>query len=205
MDPALAREAFGPLGGLVEIGAVSEAGSTQPLNKVSVAAFVSRHRGELNQILDTVRAIGNFDAATMAVSESLGWFKDHEITSASLLMWSGCIDEYSAALDHPTAVRRMLRMGSDLQLVQLFHALVRIGAAHSMPTEGPSRRIESAITLAARLGGNQENNPAWNVFRMWRVKFLPSTLMPSSSTPPDEKARIRGYAHSLEALIENNP
>ncbi|MGW1642674.1 hypothetical protein [Streptomyces lavendulae] len=199
MDPALAREACGPLGGLVEIGAASEAGS-QPLSEVSVADFMSRHRRELDQILDAVKEIGNFTTAAMGIAEALGWFNEHEITSASLLMWSGGIEEYSTSLGQPTIPRHVLRMGLDLQLVQLLHALVRMGTRNGASIEGTSRKIATVVTLAANLGGSHDTDTARTAVRMWRVKFLPDLLMPSSATPPDEKAKLREYSRTLEAM-----
>ncbi|MGO4461007.1 hypothetical protein AB4039_27510 [Streptomyces sp. M-16] len=98
MDPTFARE--GSLGGLVEIDAASEAGS-QALSEVSIADFMPRHRRELDQILDAVKEIGNSTTTAMEITEALGWFNVHEITSASLLMWSGGIEDYSTGLDHP--------------------------------------------------------------------------------------------------------
>ncbi|MFE3765168.1 hypothetical protein ACFXPI_25800 [Streptomyces sp. NPDC059104] len=199
MDPALAREIFGSLGGLVEIGAASEAGS-QALSDVSVADFMPRHRRELDQILDAVKEIGNFTTAVMEITEALGWFNEHEVTSASLLMWSGGIEEYSTSLDQSTIPRHVLRMGLDLQLAQLLHALVRIGTRNGAPIEATSRRITTAVTLAANLGGNHDTDTPRTVVRMWRVKFLPDLLMPSSATPADEKAKLREYSRTLEAM-----
>lgn len=153
MDPTFARE--GSLGGLVEIGAASEAGS-QALSEVSIADFMPRHRRELDQILNAVKEIGNFTTTAMEITEALGWFNEHEITSASLLMWSGGIEDYSTGLDHPAippSRATCSAWGLDLQLVQLLHTLVRIGTRNGASIEATSRRIATAVTLAANLGG----------------------------------------------------
>ena len=65
-EQALAREIFGPLGGVVEIGAVAATG-TWEVARASVAGLVSRHRDEVDRLLALVREIGQFSEPSMAI------------------------------------------------------------------------------------------------------------------------------------------
>ncbi|MFI1397562.1 hypothetical protein [Streptomyces sp. NPDC020681] len=96
-ETSLVREIFGPLGGIVELGAVSVAGP-KPLNDVSVGDFAANHRSELDHILVAIREIGDFHPSTMALVDELGWHRDHEVTAPSLLLWSGSIEPFSPHL-----------------------------------------------------------------------------------------------------------
>lgn len=64
-DESLGREIFGPLGGIVELGAVAEAGPERPLGSVSVTDFVARHREVLDRVTLEIQKIGNFDSTIM--------------------------------------------------------------------------------------------------------------------------------------------
>ncbi|MEV6790602.1 hypothetical protein AB0M87_01080 [Streptomyces sp. NPDC051320] len=122
-ESILGREIFGPLGGMVEIGAVVAQGAWT-LSDVSVGEFVARRRGELDQLLRVVRDIGDFAPATMGIVDELGYVRDHEVTAPSLLLWSGGYENVSPRLGEAVAVRRMSRTGGDLQVTNFLHALV---------------------------------------------------------------------------------
>ncbi|WP_223190793.1 hypothetical protein [Streptomyces sp. TRM68416] len=110
----LAREIFGPLGGILEIGAVSATG-TWSVAEASVGDLVERHRADVDRLLDLIRETGRFSSESMAIGEQLGWLRDHQVTAPSLLLWSGNIQEISPRieeLEEPRIVRRMCRMGA---------------------------------------------------------------------------------------------
>ncbi|WP_328860942.1 hypothetical protein [Streptomyces sp. NBC_00306] len=127
-EASAARTVFGPLGGIVELGAVSASESTS-LSEISVGDFVADHREELDHFLAMVRDLGDFDAETMAIVDDLGRLRPHEITAPSLLLWSGGIEPVSPDPGEPAAVRRMVNMGVDLQLADMTHGLVGVAAA----------------------------------------------------------------------------
>ncbi|MFZ3492923.1 hypothetical protein ACODT5_06750 [Streptomyces sp. 5.8] len=89
-----------------------------------MAEFVAIRRTELDRILATVRDIGRLHPTTMDIVDQLGYLREHDIPVTSLLLRSGCIEEFSPELGGAAAVRRMARMGADLQLTHLLHALV---------------------------------------------------------------------------------
>ncbi|WP_147962395.1 hypothetical protein [Streptomyces sp. wa22] len=91
-ETSLAREIFGPLGGIVEIGAVANSDNKLPLNRVSVGNFANRNENDLNRILHITRTVGSFHESTMTLVDELGWHTDHEVTAPSLLLWSGGIE-----------------------------------------------------------------------------------------------------------------
>ncbi|MCX4692679.1 hypothetical protein [Streptomyces sp. NBC_01408] len=167
-----------------------------------MSAFIGRHRNDLDQILSAVQCIGGFTAEIMAIFDTLGWSEEHEITSASLLMWSGGIDAYSADLERPSTMRRMLRTGADLQLTQFMHALVGIATERASSVESASQAIITATSAAAQLAGHRNENTLLMIFRMWRVRFLPGLLTPSAVAPAANKEKLREYAHTLERMID---
>ncbi|MER6447190.1 hypothetical protein [Streptomyces venezuelae] len=192
-ETAVVREVFGPLGGLVECGA--------SLESLSVGAFVARHRGVLDRTLDVVRRLGSFSAASMAVMDGLGYLREHEVPPVSLLLWSGCIEEYVPDLGGPEAVRRMARAGADLQLAHLLQALVGVAALRGGDdVDSRAREIAEVIGAVGAWGGPHRGRSLHEVFLMWRVAFLPGLLMPSSNSPEPFKRRLRQYAHALEGL-----
>ncbi|GAA3269282.1 MULTISPECIES: hypothetical protein [Streptomyces] len=81
----LAREAFGPLGGVVEIGAVNATG-TWRLADVSLGDFLDGHGAEVDVLLAGVRSACAFDSTTMSIAWDLGWLRPHDVTVASLLL-----------------------------------------------------------------------------------------------------------------------
>ncbi|MEU9608564.1 hypothetical protein [Streptomyces sp. NPDC048057] len=200
-ETSSARAVFGPLGGIVEIGAVVAAGATRPLAEVSVGEFVAQHRDEINSVLEAVRDIGGYHAETMAIVDELGWLREHEITAPSLLLWSAVIEAYSPEIERPEAVRRMVDMGADLQLSEFLHALVGAAVQRSGAAEQQVERIVRAVGSAGRLVGREPGVAARDTFRAWRVAHLPDVLPPSSPSPPEVKAGFRSYAHALGGLL----
>ncbi|MFC4609082.1 hypothetical protein ACFO9E_14845 [Streptomyces maoxianensis] len=201
-EASLGREIFGPLGGIVELDAVASSGAQQRLQDVSVGDFVERHRSELDRILTAVRDIGDFHAETMAIVEELGWHREHEITAPSLLLWSGCIEAYSPSLDEPSAVQRMVDMGADLQLTNLMHALVGTASSRARNAEPTSELIVEVMSIAGALVGIRHERAVWDLFRMWRVAFLPHVLTPSSRSPEPTKANFRTYTQILAEILD---
>ncbi|MEU0371531.1 hypothetical protein ABZ070_14940 [Streptomyces sp. NPDC006283] len=199
-ETSLAREIFGPLGGIVEMGAAAEAGQ-RPLRDVSVGDFVDRHREVLGHILTGVREIGVFHVETMAIVDELGWHREHEIRAPSLLLWSACIEEFSPRIDEPASVQRMVRFGSDLQLVNLMQALVGTASQRAHNAEAVPDLIIRVVGLAASLVGMDPERAALDIFRMWRVTFLPQVLVPSSSSPDEIKRNFRNCAQLLESSL----
>ncbi|WP_445269102.1 hypothetical protein [Streptomyces sp. DSM 41634] len=194
-ETTLVREVFGPLGALVECGAA--------LESVSVGEFVARHRGELDRVLDVVRRLGAFHAGSMDIMDGLGYLREHDVPPVTLLMWSGCIEEYTPDLGAPEAVRRMARTGADLQLAHLLQALVGVAALRGGDdVESPAREIAEVIGTVCVWGGADGGRSPHEVFLMWRVAFLPGLLMPSSGSPEPFKRRLREYAHALEGIVE---
>ncbi|MFC8914210.1 hypothetical protein ACFT5C_00410 [Streptomyces sp. NPDC057116] len=184
----------------MEIGSVVDAGG-RPLSTVSVSDFTARHRDELHRILATVQDIGGFPPDTMRIVDDLGWHRNHDITAASLLLWSGGVEAYSPHLEQPESVRRMLRAGADIQLVKLMHALVG-AAAQRTPHRDPEDLVPlivAVIDIAAALAGVGHPTAVRDVFRMWRVAYLPGVLMPPSTTPESIKECFRTSAHILDA------
>ncbi|MEV4997772.1 hypothetical protein [Streptomyces niveus] len=200
-ETSLAREIFGPLGGIVEIGAVVDAGESAALAYVSVDEFAAKNHPELSHILRTVQTVGNFHSSTMTIVEELGWHADHEITAPSLLLWSGGIEEYSPDLDNPQSVQRMVNAGADLQLVHFTHAMVGAAVAAGQPVDASSELIVEAVRRAAGLVGAENAGAARVIYRMWRASLLPQVLMPASASPNSVKTGYRSFAHALESLL----
>lgn len=199
-ETSFGREIFGPLGGIVELGAVAAAGPTA-LAEISVEEFVASRREELDRILATVRDIGGFHPETMAIVDELAWHRHHEITAPSLLMWSGCIEAFTPHLEEPVTVRRMVRMGADLQLANLMQALVGVASSRGRKAESGTALIIESVGAAASLVGLDHEQAVRDVFRMWRVAFLPGLLMPSSQSPEGIKEQFREYAQRLESAL----
>ncbi|MEU6862328.1 hypothetical protein ABZ924_03455 [Streptomyces sp. NPDC046876] len=195
-DSSLAREVFGPLGGIVECAAA--------LGGLPVGQFAAERRGELDGILAGVQGVGSFRPGTMALLDQLGYLREHEVPPTSLLLWSGGIEAFSPDLGGDEAVRRMARMGCDLQLTHLLQALVGTAAfrAEAGDTGQTAARIVDVLAAAARLAAPAHERTPREVFLMWRTAFLPSVLMPSSASPEAVKRGFRRYAHLLEAALD---
>ncbi|MFJ4540902.1 hypothetical protein ACIP39_33810 [Streptomyces tibetensis] len=211
----LGRAVFAALGGIVEIGAVRSTG-TRLLADVSVGTFLRPRQDELGRLMEGVRAVGRFSGEVMAIADELGYFRDHEVPAASLLLWSEGIaglPDPVERLEEPARVRRMCRIGADLQLTRLLHALVTAAlAAGTEPGEGAARSAEIlrvACGLAEPTGArttpaepaDPRTTPA-DVHRMWRVAHLPAILRPASEAPDWGKAGYRACDAELERLVE---
>jgi hypothetical protein len=205
MDPApLARAVFAALGGVVEIGAVRAAG-TWVLADVSVRDFLAPRQGDLRCLMEGVRAGGGFSDEVMAIADELGYFADHDVPAASLLLWSegiAGVPDPVERLEEPELVRRMCRIGADLQLTRLLQALVTAAlAAGTEPGEGAAA-VAEVLRVACGLvePGRAGVTPA-DVHRMWRVAHLPVILRPTSDAPEWGKAGYRAYDAELERLL----
>jgi hypothetical protein len=200
-ETSLAREIFGPLGGIVEVGAVADSDENVPLNHVSVGNFANRNHSDLHRILQIAQTVGGFHASTMALIDELGWHADHEVTAPSLLLWSGGIEKYSPEIEAADAVQRMLGAGGDLQLVRFMHALVGAAVARKQPAAPTSELIVEAIQRACPVAGIHEPGADRAIFRMWRVAHLPAVLMPSSGSSEAVRTGYRSFAHAIERIV----
>ncbi|MFF5311181.1 hypothetical protein [Streptomyces massasporeus] len=201
----MARAVFAALGGVVEIGAVRATG-TGALADVSVGDFLAPRQDDLRRLMEDVRALGRFPDAVMAIARELGYFADHEVPAASLLLWSEGIaglPEPLERLEEPELVRRMCRIGADLQLTRLLQALVTAAlAAGTEPGEG-AVGIAEILRVACGLAepGRARITPA-EAHRMWRVAQLPAILRPASDAPDWGKAGYRAYDAELERVLQ---
>ncbi|MFE2282124.1 hypothetical protein ACFXAE_33800 [Streptomyces sp. NPDC059454] len=202
---ALAREIFGPLGGVVEIGAVAATG-TWDVARASVVGLVSRHRGEVDRLLVLVREIGRFSEPSMAIVDELGWLREHPVTAPSLLLWAVGIEEIPPRLEdleQPRAVRRMCYMGADLQLTRLLQAMVTAAAVAGRRTAADSAgKIAEALDVALLLANRSDPAAAATVFRMWRTACLPDILRPDSDATAAGRSAFRSFAHALEDRLD---
>lgn len=155
----MARAVFAALGGIVEIGAVRSTG-TWLLPDVSVEAFLQPRQGDLRCLVEGVRAVGRFSDEVMAIADELGYFRDHEVPAASLLLWSEGITgvpQPPERLEEPELVRRMCRIGADLQLTRLLQALVT--AALAAGTESGEGAAAVAEVLVSRADSSNRAAP----------------------------------------------
>jgi hypothetical protein len=199
-EQVLAREIFGPLGGVVEIGAVAATG-TWEVARASVAGWLSRHRNEVDRLLKLVREIGRFSEPSMAIADELGWLSEHPVTAPSLLLWAGGIEEITPRLEdleQPRAVRRMCRMGADLQLTRLLQAMVTAAVVGQRTADDSVREIAEALDIGVLLANQVEHTTAAVVFRMWRAACLPEVLRPDSGASAAGRTAFRSLAHALE-------
>ncbi len=203
-ESVLGRAVFGPLGGIIEIGAVAATG-TWSLADVSVGDFVSQRQDDVTRLLETIRDVGDFTQPVMALFDELGYTRDHPVAAPSLLMWSAGYEEVSARLEEPAAVRRMSRVGADLQLARLLQALVDAAIARGPEVARGAGLIAEALRIATGLVAGALDGDADTatraVYRMWRVAFLAGLLLPDSSARPEARPRFREYGHALEHLL----
>lgn len=192
----LAREVFGPLGGVVEIGAVNATG-TWRLADVSLGDFLDGRGAEVDVLLAGVRSACAFDSTTMSIAWDLGWLRPHDVTAASLLLWSGGLTGVPAELESPAVVRHMCQVGADLQLTRLLHASV---------TAAVTARTEAK--RGARTGGRTDGGLrplGWprpsDVLRLWRVAHLVHVLRPGSDASDAGRSAFRAYEHVLTATF----
>ncbi|MFD9515833.1 hypothetical protein [Streptomyces sp. NPDC059979] len=194
-ETSLVRDVFGALGGIVECGA--------SLARVPVGEFVAGRRGDLDRVLEAVRGLGNFHPETMDILDGLGYLREHDVPVTTLLLWSGCIEEFTPALGEPEAVRRMARMGADLQLAQLLQALVGVASFRgSDDVVANAGHIAEVVGMVSSWGEPGRGRSPREVLLMWRVAFLPGVLMPESKSPEIIKRRFREYAHMLEKNLD---
>ncbi|MFF2367039.1 hypothetical protein ACFVU0_30645 [Streptomyces sp. NPDC058122] len=201
-----ARTVFAALGGVVEIGAVNHTG-TWDLAEVSVEAFLTPRAEDIARIMAAVRTIGRFDDHVMAISDELGYLCEHPVELPFMLLWSAGVTwdpelaDDLAYLADPPVVRRMCRMGADLQLVDLLDALVTAGIAAGVDAEEGGDLAAGVTRIACELVGDAGRSAPEGVFRMWRVARLPDALRPDSGAPESGKAGYRAYDAALERLL----
>jgi hypothetical protein len=201
----LGRAIFAALGGIVEIGAVRSTG-TWLLAGVSVGAFLAPRQEDLGPLMEGVRMVGRFSGEVMAVADELGYFRDHDVPASSLLLFSegiAGIPQPPERLEEPALVRRMCRIGADLQLTRLLQALVTAALAAGIESGEGAVAIAEILRVACGLGEPSRAGitPA-DVHRMWRVAHLPGILRPASDAPDWGKAGYRAYDAELERLLE---
>ncbi|MGW7609648.1 hypothetical protein ACWGKW_20710 [Streptomyces sp. NPDC054766] len=173
------------------------------LRDVSLADFVAAHRDEVDRLLALVRTIGDFSPGTMAIFESQGgWNEGHEVTAEYLTMYSGCIENYPPEIGDPAVLRRMVRMGRDLQLVTFMDALVGTATVRGPGPDAAVPLVVDAVRTAGSLLGVRNDRAVADTFRMWRVTSLPNILRPDSPLSAGAKAQFRTYAHGLEHAID---
>ncbi|MFE0104810.1 hypothetical protein [Streptomyces sp. NPDC059009] len=208
-EEALARSIFAPLGGLIQIGAVAATG-TWSLADASVSAFVSARQSELDRLLELIQESGDFTAPALQILNDLGYLREHPVEAPYLLMWSSGYQDISSRLgpsqlDAPATVRRMTRLGADLQLADFLHALVTASIARGPDVTRGTRLIAEALGIGTRLvSETTDDAPATaprTAFRTWRVAHLAPLLLPDSPAVPDARRLFREYAHALEELL----
>ncbi|CCK29706.1 hypothetical protein BN159_5327 [Streptomyces davaonensis JCM 4913] len=199
-----ARSVIAPLGGLLEIGAVTATG-TWTLSEVSLGAFLDDRRDEVDQVLADIHSLCAFGPVFLAVADELGYLRDHEVTSAFLLLWSGGVEGVPpdlSELESPMAVRRMCRAGADLQLTELLDALVTAALPAQTDAKTGARLLTGILSgVTALADGTGRCTPA-TAFRTWRTRCLPRTLHPHSGTPESRRAGLRAYERALDALLD---
>ncbi|MGW0903475.1 hypothetical protein [Streptomyces sp. NPDC002853] len=199
-EQSLARSVFGPLGGIIEIGAVAAAGSWD-LADVSVGRFVAGRQGDVVRLLDVVRQVGDFGEPVMGIFDELGYLREHPVEASSLLLWSSGYEDVRGQFDQPHAVRRMSRLGADLQLTRFLQALITAAIARGPEVPRAAALIAEALRLAADLVGSTHGATAMTVLRMWRVAHLADLLLPDSPAHPEARPLFRAYGHALEELL----
>ncbi|MFI9826991.1 hypothetical protein ACIHIX_04840 [Streptomyces sp. NPDC051913] len=194
-ERGLAYDVFGPLWAVLDLGAVARA---EPLT-----TFVATHRAELDDLLEAVREIGDLSPEAMRLFERQGGWADGagEVTAESLMLHSGCIEEYPPDVAVPLVLRRMLGMGADLQLTRLMDGLVGAAMVRGPGVERGAPLVVAAVRSAGALLDPHRACSVSDVFRMWRVAFLPEVLRPDAPTPEAVRAGVRAYAHALEEVL----
>ncbi|MFJ6070018.1 hypothetical protein ACIQFU_04120 [Streptomyces sp. NPDC093065] len=202
-ESMLARGVFGPLGGVVEVGAVNATGSWS-VPDVSVGRFLDDRSEDVGRLLSAVRSVCRFSDSGMAVVDELGRLRDHEVPAAFLLLWSAGVTgvpEPLEKLEEPALVRRMCRMAADLQLTLLLQALVTAAVAAGTEADRGAEQIAEVLTIACALADPSGGSTPGLVFRMWRVAHLPGILRPESDAPDEGKAGFRAYDEILDQLL----
>lgn len=204
-EARLARAVFGPLGGVVEVGAVNSTG-TWELADVSVGNFLAHRHQDVERLLAGIRSVCRFSDVAMAIVDELGRFRDHEVPAAFLVLWSAGITgvpQPLERLEEPAVVRRMCRMAADLQLTYFLQALITSAiAAGTEPRQGAAG-VAEVLGIAADLADATGGSAPVYVFRMWRVAHLPGILRPESDAPGSGRAGFQAYDEMLEELLGN--
>ena len=125
--------------------------------------------------------------------------------AVSLLLWSEGIaglPDPVERLEEPELVRRMCRIGADLQLTRLLQALVAAAlAVGAEPGEGAAAVAEVLRVACGLVEPGRAGIAPAEVHRMWRVADLPGILHPASDAPEWGKAGHRAYDAELERLL----
>lgn len=203
-ETAVAVEIFRPLWALVTVGAVASAHAAGRA-EFTLADYIESQRGDLNRLLDIVRAIGGLSPDAMHIFEAQGGWSDGHVSvfgdvDAELLMYAGFIEEFPPDLDDPIVLRRMLSAATDLQLAILMDSLVDAAVAATEPAAAASWIID-AVGIATRLAYANPAPSPLEVFRLWRVAFVPDALRPDSVTPKPVQVRMRLCMLALEAKV----
>lgn len=202
-EELLARSVFAPLGGVVEIGAVNGTG-TWKLSDVSVGDFVVRRRRELRCLMGGIQEACRFGAPVMAIADELGYLREHEVSVPSLLLWSAGLTGVPESLEdlaEPRVVRRMCRMGADLQLARFLQALITAAICAEVEERAGAAHIAEILGIASDLADSSGRNSPETAFRMWRVAHLPAILRPDSDAPQSGRAAFRAYDFELEKVL----
>ncbi|MGW3934226.1 hypothetical protein [Streptomyces phaeochromogenes] len=202
-EESLARSVFASLGGVVEIGAVNFTG-TWRLADVSVDGFLAGRRKELGRLMDGIQEVCRFGAPGMAIADELGYLREHEVTPEFLLLWSAGltgVPEPLEELAEPRVVRRMCRMGADLQLTQFLQALITAAICAEVEERAGAAHIAGILGIASELVDSSGRNSPETAFRMWRVAQLPDLLRPDSPAPQWGRAAFRAYDLELEKVL----
>jgi hypothetical protein len=205
-EGTLAREVFGPLGGVVEVGAVNATG-TWDISAVSVGDFLALRQHDVERLLDGIRSVCRFSEAAMSIVDELGRFRDHEVPAVFLLLWSGAIagvPQPIEGLAEPRVMRRMCRMAADLQLTYFLHALVTAAIAAGTDARQGAAEVAEILGIAADLADPTGRSAPTDIFRMWRVSRLPGILRPDSDAPELGRAGFRAYDEQLEQLLSDS-
>ncbi|WAZ22091.1 hypothetical protein STRCI_003311 [Streptomyces cinnabarinus] len=200
-DHRAARAVIAPLGGLLEIGAVTATG-TWALPEVSIGAFLDARREELTHVLAGIHRLCGFGPVFTTVADELGYFHDHEVSAPSLLLWSGGVEDVRQDLHSPAAVRRMCRTGADLQLTELLDASVTAALVAGTDPATGARLLTGILSgVTALADGTGRCTPA-TAFRSWRVRCLTRVLDPRSGAPESGRAGFRAYERALDELLD---
>lgn len=204
-ETTLGYEIFRPLWAMVVLGAVASVQS-KPLQETTLVEYVTSQRSNLDRLLGTIRAVGDFSTETMAIFEEQGgWRSDHVVTidelSMDMVMYSGFIEEYPPDVHDSAVVRRLLDAGTDLQLANFMNALVDTAMARGPGLESSSALIIDAVRMAGSLLGIHRGSLASDAFRLWRVAFLQNVLLPDSIAPENTRKDLRKYVRVLGNIV----
>ncbi|MGW3404263.1 hypothetical protein [Streptomyces zhihengii] len=186
----VAREIFGPLGGVLEIAAVRRSGCLVPVDAHSFQSFAVGIEDELAAILDQIESLSRISRCEASVFERLGYGAPHEISLAALVMWSCGVAGMSS-----DDVERMVVAGSDIQLSRLVQAL--IFSAPSDEVSANSEMIRRILLGCLRILGRSTEGGLSLVLRIWSASTLPAYLSPTSGASAASKEKVRAYARSL--------